>query len=213
LLDFPNVDGENTPNTKNEFPSEERQMSRETTLSQAILGRETLLYKALLVLGGSVFIAVSAQVSIPMIPVPITLQTLAILMVGFAFGSRLGALTALVYLAEGFMGLPVFANGANGAAFAGPTAGFLLGFVPMAYLAGLASEGGLAKGLIGTAVSAVAISALLYIPGVLFLATFLSLDLSTAFSAAAAPFLLGDFVKSILAALIVTGAWARLRKS
>ena len=89
-------------------------MSRETTLSQAVLGTDSIWRKALLVLGGTAFIAVAAQVSIPLKPVPMTLQTLAILTVGFAYGSRLGAVTLLAYLAEGAVGLPVFANGANG---------------------------------------------------------------------------------------------------
>ena len=85
-------------------------MSREMTLSQAAIGTGGLARKAMLVLAGSAFIAVAAQISVPMFPVPMTLQTLAILMVGFAYGSRLGAATLLAYLAEGAMGLPVFAT-------------------------------------------------------------------------------------------------------
>ena len=110
-------------------------MSREMTLSQAVIGTGSTARKVMMVLAGSAFIAVAAQISVPMLPVPMTLQTLAILMVGFAYGSRLGAVTLLAYLAEGAMGLPVFANGMNGLAFAGPTAGFLLGFVAMAWAA------------------------------------------------------------------------------
>jgi len=104
-------------------------MSRDMTLSQAVTGSTSLLKQVLMVAGGTAFIALAAQISVPMLPVPMTLQTLAILMVGFTFGARLGAATLIAYLAEGAMGLPVFANGMNGVAFAGPTAGFLVGFV------------------------------------------------------------------------------------
>ena len=68
-------------------------MSRDMTLSQAAIGSSSPARKGMMVLAGSAFIAVAAQISVPMLPVPMTLQTLAILMVGFAYGSRLGALT------------------------------------------------------------------------------------------------------------------------
>jgi biotin transport system substrate-specific component len=195
-------------------------MGHNATLLSATLGQEGLVRKALLVLGGTAVIALAAQTSVPMIPVPMTLQTLAILAVGFSFGSRLGAATLLAYLAEGAMGLPVFANGMNGLAFAGPTAGFLLGFVFMAWAAGWAAERGLARGVIGTTLSALVISALLYVPGLAWpmaVAGSFGLDAGWAgqglgfyWTHFVAPFLIGDAVKAVLAALIVTGAWATL---
>lgn len=198
-------------------------MTRDLTLSQAIVGDTTLLRKALLVLGGSMFIALAAQVSVPMLPVPMTLQTLAILMVGFAYGSRLGAITLLAYLGEGLVGLPVFANAMNGAAFVGPTAGFLVGFVGMAWLAGLAAERGIAKGFFGTAVSAILISALLYVPGVAWPmavaggfgleGSWVGLGADKIWQYFMAPFLIGDVVKAVIAALLVTGAWAALGRT
>lgn len=197
-------------------------MSRETTLSQAVIGTGSTARKVMLVLAGSAFIAVAAQISVPMLPVPMTLQTLAILMVGFAYGSRLGAATLLVYLAEGAMGLPVFANAMNGLAFAGPTAGFLLGFVAMAWAAGFAAERGLARGVIGTALSALTISALLYIPGVAwpalvaggfgFEAAWVAQDASFYWTWFVAPFLLGDAVKAVIAALLIAGGWKALSR-
>ena len=119
---------------------------RDTTLAGAVIGRDTLLKQAALVLGGTMFIALAAQVSIPFFPVPMTLQSLAILIVGLTFGARLGAVTLVAYLAEGAMGLPVFANGASAPALLGPSAGFLYGFVLMAWLAGLAAEHGVHHG-------------------------------------------------------------------
>ncbi len=187
-------------------------MTRDSTLSAAILGPSSLPKQVALVVGGSLLIALCAQVSVPMVPVPMTLQTLAVLLVGLTFGARLGAATVLAYLAEGAAGLPVFAGGAAGAAhLAGPTAGFLWGFVAMAWLAGLAVERGLARGFLTTAAVALAVSALLYLPGVLWLERATPLDLSGAISAGMLPFLPGDAVKAVIAALVVTGGWAALR--
>ena len=135
------------------------------TLAKALVPSQSLVTRALMVLGGSLFIALAAQVQVPMIPVPMTLQTLAVLIVGLTYGARLGALTLVAYLAEGLMGLPVFAGGMNAIAFAGPTAGFLVGFVGMAAIAGYAADRGV-KGLVPTALVSVLASALLYVPGV-----------------------------------------------
>lgn len=183
---------------------------RAQTLTQAVIGHEGLVRKAGLVLGGSLFIALAAQVSVPFFPVPLTLQTLAILIVGLTFGSRLGAAALLAYLAEGAMGLPVFANGMNGAALVGPTAGFLYGFVGMAWLAGLAVERGLARGVVSTAICGVAISALLYLPGLAWPAAVMGKTMPELWTYWMSPFLLGDAVKAVLAAMVVWGGWKAL---
>ena len=189
----------------------------DTVLSKAVIGQETLLKKAALVLAGTLFIALAAQISVPFYPVPLTMQTLAILIVGLTFGSRLGAVTLAAYLAEGAMGLPVFANGGSAAALIGPTAGFLFGFVAMAYLAGLAVEKGLARGLVSTAVVGIVVSALLYIPGVAWpMAIAEAAGLTGKWVGSSAdviwtywvsPFLFGDAVKAVIAAMVVWGGW------
>ncbi|TRD22354.1 biotin transporter BioY [Palleronia caenipelagi] len=172
--------------------------------------------QAALVLGGSALIAVAAQVAVPLWPVPVTLQTLAILMVGLTLGSRLGAMTVLAYLAEGAMGLPVFANGGAGLAYmAGPTGGFLLGYVAMAWFAGFAIERGLARGVISTAVCSLYATAMLYIPGVAWPfavasafgveAAWASTSALTLWTGWVLPFLIGDAIKAVLAAVAVTG--------
>jgi biotin transport system substrate-specific component len=191
-------------------------------MTDALWRSDSLIRKAVLVLGGSWLVAIAAQISVPMIPVPMTLQTLAILFVGYALGARLGAAALVAYLAQGAAGLPVFANGLNGVAFFGPTAGFLIGFVGMAWLAGLAADKGIARGFVGTALSAVVISALLYIPGFIWPmavaggfgieAGWVAKDLTWMWTWFMKPFLIGDAVKAVLAALLVSGAWAALRK-
>jgi len=181
------------------------------TLLSAALGTHPRARAALAVLGGSAMIALGAQVSVPMLPVPMSLQTLAVVLVGLTAGSRLGAAAVLAYLAQGAAGLPVFAGGAAGAAWlVGPTAGFLWGFVGMAYLAGVAVERGFARGLVNTFVAVLAVSALIYVPGVLWLTVATPLNLHGAVAGGMVPFLAGDAVKALIASLVVTGAWSAL---
>ncbi|WP_292286996.1 biotin transporter BioY [Marivita sp.] len=187
------------------------------TLTQAAFGKTTLTRQVLLALGGAALIAAATQVSVPFFPVPMTLQTLAILIVGLSFGARLGTATLLTYLGYGAMGLPVFANGMNGLAFAGPTAGFLLGFVLMAWLAGLAADRGIARGVVSTVLVALVLSMLLYLPGIAWPmavasatgieAGWVGQEIGVYWTHFIAPFLIGDAVKAVIAALIVTGAW------
>lgn len=187
-------------------------MKNEMVLSQAVWSGNSLLRNLALVLGGSALIAVAAQISVPMFPVPMTLQTLAILTIGLAFGARLGAATVLAYLAEGAAGLPVFANGGAGFAYmAGPTAGFLAGFVMMAAIAGYAADRGWSRSFLGAAAATLLASALLYVPGLAWPAAFLGKAMPDLLSGWMLPFLLGDAVKAVLAALIVTSGWAALR--
>lgn len=146
-----------------------------------------------LALLGSALLAASAQVSLPMWPVPATLQTLAVLLLGALGGGRLGAASVALYLAEGAMGLPVFAGGAGGAAvLAGPTAGYLLGFLPAAWLAGQAGRGLARQALVLTAAHL-----LLFLPGVAWLAGFVGWE--RALTAGLFVFVPGTVVKTALA--------------
>ena len=193
------------------------------TLSHALLPSQSRFAQILMVLAGSVFVAIAAQISVPMFPVPMTLQTVAILIVGMTMGARLGAATLLVYLAEGAMGLPVFANGGAGLPYMmGPTGGFLLGFVLMAWLAGLATETGVADKFAPAALCMLTISALLYLPGIAWpmaVAAALEVDagwVGQSFTNYYWPyfiknFLIGDAVKAILAAMVVFGGWTMIK--
>jgi biotin transport system substrate-specific component len=122
-----------------------------------------------LVLAGSLFVALLAQVAIPLpfTPVPITGQTLGVLLVGAALGSRLGFMALLAYLLEGAMGLPVFAGGTGGLAkILGPTGGFLLAFPLAAGLVGLLVERlGLDRSFLGTLLAMLLGNALIYLLG------------------------------------------------
>ena len=183
------------------------------TLTKASISNLTLGRKVALVLAGSVLIAISAQISVPMFPVPMTLQTLAVILVGLTLGARMGAASVLAYLAEGAAGLPVFANGGAGAVhLMGPTAGYLWGFVAQAALAGWLAERGMGKGLVSTFAAALVAALFIYIPGVLWLQAVTPLDLTGAAKAGALPFLPGDVVKAAMAALIVAGGWKAVER-
>lgn len=181
------------------------------TLTQAALPSRSALTNIMLVLGGSALLALSAQATVPMFPVPMTLQTLAVTLIGLTFGSRLAAATVLAYLAEGAMGLPVFANATGGLApLVGPTAGFLWGFVGMAWLTGWLVERGLDRGFARLFVAALVPALLLFVPGAGALALVLGKSAAEVMALAVTPFLLGALVKAVIAAMAVAGGWSLL---
>jgi biotin transport system substrate-specific component len=143
---------------------------------------------------GSLVLAASAQVSLPFWPVPATLQSLAVLLLGAIGGARAGVAAVALYLVEGALGLPVFANGTGGpAVLAGPTAGYLLGFLPAAWIAGQAAG----RGLAAQAALLLAAHLALFLPGVAWLATVIGLE--KAWMAGFVLFLPGTLVKTGLA--------------
>jgi biotin transport system substrate-specific component len=184
-------------------------MTNETVLMRTLVRSSTGWRNIALILFGSAIIAIAAQISVPMFPVPMTLQTLAISVIGLTFGARLAGLTLIAYLAEGALGLPVFANGGAGLLkLMGPTSGFLWGFAGMAFLTGWMADNGFSRGFVRLSIAALVPAALLFVPGVLGLWALTPLDLSGAINAGALPFLIGDAIKSILAALLISGGWA-----
>ena len=188
-------------------------MSRQTTLSRALWPSQSLLTQIMLVLGGSLAVALGAQVEVPMIPVPMTLQTLAISVIGLTYGARLAGLTLLAYLAQGAVGLPVFSGGGAGLVHLfGPTGGYLIGFAAMAWLTGLLVERGFGRTLGGLFLAALVPGLLLFVPGAAWLWAITPLDLTGAVAAGVVPFLVGAVVKAGIAALAVSGAWAAWRR-
>lgn len=168
-------------------------------------------YDAALVVGSSVFIAFCAQISIrfPFSPVPITGQTLAVLLVGALLGSRRGSLSVMTYLGQGIAGLPVFAGGMSGVThFLGPTGGYLIGFVAAAYLAGKLAERGWDR-RVGTTFLAMLLGNLaLYIFGLPWLSTFVGIE--TTLQLGFYPFITGDLAKLAFAALLLPSGWSLL---
>ncbi len=168
--------------------------------------RRAVGYDLTLIAGGSLFIALMAQISFQIGPVPITGQTLAVLLIGALFGSRRGALTVLAYLGQGVMGLPVFAGGMAGpAVLMGPTAGYLVGFVFAAFVVGLLAERGWDRGMLSTAVAMVIGNLVIYAFGILWLITLIGL--SAAITAGLLPFIIGDIIKIGIATALLPLGW------
>ena len=161
---------------------------------------------ALLFVSATALLAVSAHMKVPFYPVPMTLQPLAVLLVGAVFGARAGVAVILLYLAEGIIGLPVFASGAGLAYLMGPTAGYLLGFVLAAGIVGYAADRDWTRSLVkGVAVMTLA-TATIYLLGVAWLATsVMGGDWLKAVQVGAIPFLLGDALKIAIAAWLASG--------
>jgi biotin transport system substrate-specific component len=179
--------------------------------------------EVLLVLAGTALIAIAAKIKVPFYPVPMTLQTLAILLIAATYGLRLGTLTVLAYLLEGALGLPVFTNTppaiAGPAYFLGTTGGFLAGFVVLALIVGYAADRGFDRSIPKLFTAMLAGEVVMFVLGFAWLAWFASLasgatglGIDKALAGGVTPFLLGDLLKIVLASLAVPAAWALVGK-
>lgn len=167
-----------------------------------ISGRSLPVQAALLLFGTGV-LALASQISVPMVPVPITMQTFAITMIGVLYGWRLGALTVLAWLGEAMMGLPVLANGGGGLApFVGPTAGYLVSFPIIAALAGyLATKGWTGSHVVKSFLAHLSANILCLAIGGAWLGTLIGAEKGLALGVT--PFILGAVLKSALAAALL----------
>ena len=158
------------------------------------------LFDAMLVAGFSLVIALSAQAAIPLpfTPVPVTLQTFAVMLTGCLLGSVRGGLAALAYVVEGSAGLPFFSGGTAGIAhLLGPTGGYLVGCVAAAFVAGLLVEGGFARRGLGLLLTLAAADLSVFLPGVIWLAAFTGAN--SAIALGFTPFVIGDLLKIVVA--------------
>ncbi len=157
----------------------------------------TLLRVITLVVIGNALLALSAHVQVPFWPVKLSMQTFVVLAIGIAYGSRLGGATVLTYLVEGAFGLPVFQSGAGLAYMAGPTGGYLLGFLLAAIVVGALTERG-AINRLPTAVGVILLGeVLIYAPGIAWLAVLFGPEKSLAYGLM--PFISGEILKIGLA--------------
>ena len=163
----------------------------------------SLPQSVVLTVAGAVAITLATQVRIdlPFTPVPITGQTFVVILWGLLFGSRQGALAAGTYLAAGALGAPVFAGFTSLVALWGPTAGYLLGFVPAAALAGWLQERGWTRNVGTTMLASLIASIPIFILGTPVLAAFVGWK--SVLVMGVVPFLVGDVIKSALAAITV----------
>ncbi len=172
--------------------------------------KSSLLRNVVLAIAGSLVLVASAKVQIPFYPVPMTLQTLAVLVIGMAYGWKLGGATVALYLAQGAMGLPVFAGtpekGIGLAYMVGPTGGFLMGFLLAAVAVGFLAQRGWDRNILTTAGTMLIGNAVIYIPGLLWLGAVLGFD-KPILQYGITPFLMGDVFKLVLAALFMPMIW------
>lgn len=157
-----------------------------------------LLRALILAVIGSGLLAISAHISIPFYPVPMTLQTGIVLLIGLAYGWKLGLATVVLYLAEGAAGLPVFSTGAGLAYLAGPTGGYLIGFALAAAIAGFAFER--APNVVGLMIGVVVAEIVIFALGVGYLATLIGFEAAVANGLV--PFIYGDLLKTAAAVLL-----------
>jgi biotin transport system substrate-specific component len=182
----------------------------------------------LLVLAGTAILAISAKIKVPFYPVPMTLQTLAVLLIAATYGSRLAVATVVVYIAEGMLGLPVFTNTppaiAGPAYMLGPTGGFIVSWIAVAAIVGSAADRGWDRSIPRLAAAMLIAIVVQFAIGFAWFAWFATLSpgllellgvpegtrgagASFAWAQGVAPFILGDLLKVALAALAVPAAW------
>jgi biotin transport system substrate-specific component len=182
-----------------------------STLASRLSGDQMpMVRNIMLAVGGSLALWLSAKMQVPFNPVPITMQTFVVLAMGMAFGWRLAAATVALYLAQGALGLPVFAGtperGIGIAYLAGPTGGYLLGYLPAAALCGWLAERGWDRRIMTTALAMLAGNAVIYTFGLLWLGSVIGWD-KPVIQLGLVPFIPGDLLKLALAAAALPLAW------
>jgi len=172
---------------------------------------------AVLMVVGSLLLTASAKAQVPMWPVPMTMQSFVVLVIGMAYGARLAGATVALYLFQGALGLPVFAGtpekGIGLAYMAGPTGGYLVGFLIVAVVMGWLAERGWDRKALPSLAALTIGTVLLFVPGVAWLAVLVGFE--QAVQAGLVPFLLGSVLKLALAAAVLPLAWkaVELRRS
>lgn len=173
----------------------------------------------LLVLAGTLILAISAKIKVPFYPVPMTLQTLAVLLIAATYGSQLAIATVAAYIAEGIVGMPVFANTppllAGPAYMLGPTAGFIASWLFVAAIVGYATDRGWDRSPLRLSAAMVIAIVVQFAMGFAWLAYFAHLPngatgigAAKSWAGAVAPFILGDGLKVVLAAAAIPAAWS-----
>lgn len=183
------------------------------TLASAVWPSEKasgMVRNVILAIGGTALLTIAAKIQVPFYPVPMTMQTFVVLALGMAYGWRLGGATLILYLAEGAVGLPVFAGtpekGIGLAYMLGGTGGYLIGFVLAAAVCGWLAERGWDRNVAKTALAMFAGNIIIYVPGLLWLGGLFGWD-KPILEWGLTPFILGDLTKLALAAAVLPLAW------
>lgn len=183
------------------------------TLIQVVSPWKTnsVVSKVILVLIGTLALALSAKIQVPFWPVPMTMQTFVVLLLGLAYGPKLGAITGLSYLAEGAIGLPVFAGGGGGAYLIGPTGGYLFGFVLAMGMVGWLAAQGWDRSWRSLLFAMILGELIIFGAGVSWLSTFTGLE--KAIEIGLTPFIVAEIFKIALVVISLPMIWGRLGSS
>jgi len=174
-----------------------------------------VLVRIVAIVSFSVLTALAARATIylPFTPVPITLQVLVVLLAGLVLGAKDGAMSQVTYLAAITSGLPLDSAGLGAAAWAGPSAGYLIGFVAGAFVAGYLAEKGLNRNRVLRLIAGMAGVTALYLTGLVWLTCgFLAGDWIAGWRGGVAPFVAVDMAKAVIASLLAEGLGLRLGK-
>ena len=188
------------------------------TLADRIFSRSIAL-DVVLVAAGAALTAIAAQIAVPLWPVPITGQTLAVILVGLSLGAVRGGLSMALYALLGFIGLPVFSNSSSGfGIIAGPTGGYIIGFILSAVLTGWLAQRAWDRKLLRSFLATLAGTAVTFLVGLPWLAAFLGRvgapnDVNSVLQAGFYPFIVGGLIKAALGAGIISLAWLAVRSS
>lgn len=178
------------------------------TLADRAIGQRNLAVSSLLVAGGAVLIGAAAQIAVPLWPVPITGQTLAVLLVGSSLGALRGALALVLYAAAGVLGVPWFSDSSAGwYVIAGPTGGYIIGFIAAAALTGWLAERSWDRRFLPSLAAFAGGTALPFAFGLPWLALVLDLNLPQTLAAGLYPFLVGGMIKALIAAALLPLCW------
>jgi len=188
-----------------------------STIVDRVIPR-SLLADAALVIAGTALVAALAQVAIPLWPVPITGQTLAVLLVGASLGAARGAASLTLYALLGAVGLPIYSDAASGwSVLVGPTGGYIIGFIASAAIVGWAAERHWDRGWLKAAVTFLGGSLVVFAIGLPWLSYSLGgfglpNDLQSTLVAGFYPFIIGGVIKAAIAAALLPAIWKAVER-
>ena len=185
-------------------------MNMNGNLLSTVWPKSQLLHKAVVVGLGVALLALASKVQVPFWPVPMTLQVLAVLMIGATAGARLGGATVLAWLGLGALGAPVFATGAGLAYMMGPTGGYLAGFLAAALVVGYLADKGHGRTIVSALLMLLAGVVIIYALGLGWLGSLIGAE--KAIAAGLMPFIPAEVLKVALGTAILTAAWKQAKR-
>jgi biotin transport system substrate-specific component len=185
-------------------------MNMNGNLLSTVWPKSQLLHKAVVVGLGVVLLTLASKVQVPFWPVPMTLQVLAVLMIGATAGARLGGATVLAWLGLGALGAPVFATGAGLAYMVGPTGGYLAGFLAAALVVGYLADKGHGRTIVSALLMLLAGVVIIYALGLGWLGSLIGAE--KAIAAGLMPFIPAEVLKVALGTAILTAAWKQAKR-